>query len=108
MVVFAMVTYYTVLARKRSTSRAWMLNFWLSFNTLLFTLGTINLACSIRFNENAWINEREYPGGPFSYMIEQGSLPFMTLGNTASILASFLSDGLLVCLRNISSGIQNH
>ncbi|KAJ7220986.1 hypothetical protein C8J57DRAFT_1094976 [Mycena rebaudengoi] len=94
MTIFAIVTYYTLLARKRSTSRMWI--FWLLFNTLLFTLGTINLACSIRFNENAWINEREYPGGPFSYMIEQGSLPFMTLGNTASILASFLSDGLLL------------
>jgi hypothetical protein len=70
--------------------------FWLVFNTLLFSLGTINLACSIRYNENAWVNDREYPGGPFNYLVEQGSLPFATLGNVASILASFMSDGMLV------------
>jgi len=70
--------------------------FWLVFNTLLFALGTINLACSIAYNENAWVNDREYPGGPFSYLIEQGSLPFVTLGNVASILASFMSDGMLL------------
>ncbi|KAJ7488133.1 hypothetical protein FB451DRAFT_1025849 [Mycena latifolia] len=93
-VVFATVTYYALLSRTMSKSRMWI--FWLVFNTLLFAMGTINLACSIRFNENAWVNDREYPGGPFNYLIEQQSLPFMTLGNVASILASFLSDGLLL------------
>ncbi|KAJ7691018.1 hypothetical protein B0H17DRAFT_935478 [Mycena rosella] len=92
--VFATVTYYILLSRSMSASRMWI--FWLGFNTLLFAMGTINLACSIRYNENAWVNDREYPGGPFSYLIEQQSLPFMTLGNVASILASFLSDGLLL------------
>ncbi|KAJ7131590.1 hypothetical protein C8R43DRAFT_1024742 [Mycena crocata] len=93
-VVFSTVTYYTLLMRTRTKSQMWVL--WLLFNTLLFSLGTINLACSIRFNENAWINDREYPGGPFNYLIEQGSVPFMTAGNVASILASFMSDGLLL------------
>lgn len=93
-VVFATVTYYILLNRSMGKSRMWI--FWLVFNALLFAMGTINLACVIRFNENAWVNDREYPGGPFSYLIEQQSLPFMTLGNVASILASFLSDGLLL------------
>ncbi|KAJ6575976.1 hypothetical protein DFH09DRAFT_1150142 [Mycena vulgaris] len=92
--VFATVSYYTILSR--SMTKSWIWIFWLVFNTLLFATGTINLACSIRFNQNAWVNDREYPGGPFSYLVEQQSLPFMTLGNVASILASFLSDGLLL------------
>ncbi|KAJ7489631.1 hypothetical protein B0H11DRAFT_1059384 [Mycena galericulata] len=92
--VFATVTYYTLLTRSRSKSRMWI--FWLVLNTALFAMGTINLACSIRFNENAWINDREYPGGPFNYLIDEQSVPFMTLGNVASILASFMSDGLLL------------
>jgi len=92
--VFATVTYYTILSRSRLKSRIWI--FWLVFNTLTFAMGTINLACSIRYNENAWVNDREYPGGPFAYLLEQQALPFMTLSNTASILASFLSDGLLL------------
>ncbi|KAF5371106.1 hypothetical protein D9758_004101 [Tetrapyrgos nigripes] len=94
-VIFCMVTYYTLAQRKRfPQSKAWIA--WLVFNTLLFAFGTINLACSIRFNENAWVNDREYPGGPFAYMVEQQSITLLTLGNSASILASFLSDGLLL------------
>ncbi|KAK7046425.1 hypothetical protein R3P38DRAFT_2506511 [Favolaschia claudopus] len=91
--VFAAVTYYTIKMRA-SSNGMWM--FWLIFNFLEFAFGTINLACSVTYNENAWVNDREYPGGPFNYLIEQGSLPFMTLGNSASILASFLSDGMLL------------
>ncbi|KAJ7718201.1 hypothetical protein DFH07DRAFT_784989 [Mycena maculata] len=93
-VVFATVTYYTLLMRGRTASR--MRIFWLIFNTLIFSMGTINLACSIAYNENAWVNDREYPGGPFNYLIGEQSISFMTLGNVASILASFMSDGLLL------------
>ncbi|KAJ6503872.1 hypothetical protein C8R45DRAFT_924212 [Mycena sanguinolenta] len=96
--VFAVVTYYTLQLRSSAASgtrkRMWI--FWLAFNSLQFAFGTINLACSIAFNENAWINDRGYPGGPFSYLVEQGNIPFATLGNVASILASFLSDGMLL------------
>ncbi|KAJ7625907.1 hypothetical protein FB45DRAFT_922612 [Roridomyces roridus] len=94
-VVFAIVTYYTLLARTRARSTyMWIVS--LVFNMALFCMGTINLACSIKYNENAWVNERDYPGGPFNYLVEQQAIPFMTLGNVASILASFLSDGLLL------------
>jgi hypothetical protein len=93
--VFATVTYYTLQLRSTGNKgHLWI--FWLIFNSLQFAFGTINLACSIAFNENAWINDRQFPGGPFSYLVEEGNLPFVTLGNVASILASFLSDGMLV------------
>ncbi|KAJ7624844.1 hypothetical protein FB45DRAFT_751572 [Roridomyces roridus] len=97
MVVFATVIYYTLLARTRSRARPkYMWIVCLVFNIAVFSMGTINLACSIRYNENAWVNDRGYPGGPFNYLVEQQAIPFMTLGNVASILASFLSDGLLL------------
>ncbi|KAF7350163.1 hypothetical protein MVEN_01318800 [Mycena venus] len=92
--VFGTVTYYTLQMRSAGKGRIWI--FWLVFSALQFAFGTINLACSIAYNENAWVNDRAYPGGPFSYLIEQGNLPFATLGNSASILASFLSDGMLL------------
>ncbi|EEB86987.1 hypothetical protein MPER_15871, partial [Moniliophthora perniciosa FA553] len=50
----------------------------------------------IRYNENAWVTQRGYPGGSFSYLIEQQNHPVLTLGNTASILASFWADGLML------------
>lgn len=84
--------YYTIQQRHKRSR--WI--GWLIFNSLLFAIGTINLACSIKFNEDAWINEREYPGGPYEFIVQQQSRPILTLGNTASILASFMADGLLV------------
>ncbi|KAJ7214428.1 hypothetical protein GGX14DRAFT_563243 [Mycena pura] len=91
-VVYAAVIYYTM--QSRTTKRMWI--WWLAFNTLLFAFGTINLACIIKYNENAWVNYRQYPGGPLNYLIEEQNVWFMTLGNVASILASFMSDGLLL------------
>ncbi|KAL0568750.1 hypothetical protein V5O48_013238 [Marasmius crinis-equi] len=88
--VFFTVTYY--LFTKKTQHKL----FWLLFNGLLFAFGTINLACSILFNENAWVNKRGYPGGPKAYLWEQQAIPTQTLGNSASILASFLADGLML------------
>lgn len=90
--IFAIVTYYTI--QRRNITRRWML--WLILNSTLFALGTINLACNINFNESAWINERQYPGGPFHFLMEQQTRPVLTLANVATILVSFLADGLLV------------
>ncbi|KAG6837986.1 hypothetical protein H0H93_008380 [Arthromyces matolae] len=46
----------------------------------------------------AWIDDRDYPGGPYNFLMEQQSRPILTVGNTASILGSFLADGILVRL----------
>ncbi|KAG7095435.1 hypothetical protein E1B28_006184 [Marasmius oreades] len=70
--------------------------FWLLFNGFLFAFGTINLACGIFYNQNAWVTKREYPGGPFAYLSEQQALSTQTLGNSAAILASFFADGLML------------
>ncbi|KAK1230308.1 hypothetical protein PQX77_006601 [Marasmius sp. AFHP31] len=88
--VFFTVTYF--LLKKKMQYKL----FWLLFNGFLFAFGTISLACSIYYNENAWVNQREYPGGPLAYLFEQQALPTQTLGNTAAILASFFADGLML------------
>ncbi|KAL0065744.1 hypothetical protein AAF712_007227 [Marasmius tenuissimus] len=88
--VFFTVTYF-LLKKKMQYKLLWLL-----FNGSLFAFGTISLACSIYYNENAWVNQREYPGGPLVYLFEQQALPTQTLGNTAAILASFFADGLML------------
>ncbi|KAF8076135.1 hypothetical protein FPV67DRAFT_1664435 [Lyophyllum atratum] len=85
---------YHVLRRPQSSAKSRI--FWLAFLVVLLTTSTINIACSIKFNQSAWVDERNYPGGPIQFMFEQQSRPILTLGNTASILASFLADGLLL------------
>ncbi|KAG6911724.1 hypothetical protein DXG01_007974 [Tephrocybe rancida] len=51
---------------------------------------------AIKFNQSAWIDERNYPGGPYNFLLEQQTRPILTVGNTASILGSFLADGILL------------
>ncbi|KAJ8083121.1 hypothetical protein PM082_008990 [Marasmius tenuissimus] len=89
--VFFTVTYF-LLKKKMQYKLLWLL-----FNGSLFAFGTISLACSIYYNENAWVNQREYPSGPFAYLFEQQALPTQTLGNTAAILASFFADATTGC-----------
>ncbi|KAL0961269.1 hypothetical protein HGRIS_006232 [Hohenbuehelia grisea] len=90
--IFAVVMYCTIYREMTTWRRAG----WITFNTVLFVMGTINLACSIHFNESAWVSERNYPNGAFAFLTEQQSRPVLTLGNTASIICSFMADGLLL------------
>ncbi|KAF8870731.1 hypothetical protein BD779DRAFT_1454904 [Infundibulicybe gibba] len=93
--VFATVLYFMFLPEQmRRRGPRWV--GWLAMTCSLFAVGTTNLACSIGFNEAAWVNERNYPGGPAAFLTEQQGRAIMTVGNSATILASFLADGLLL------------
>ncbi|CAL1697306.1 unnamed protein product [Somion occarium] len=89
-VIFFMCAYYLVQERKKGNWR------WLSFIALLFALGTINVVMNIHFNELAWIDERNYPGGPLAFILEQQSIKTNIAGNAVSAVVPFLADGLLI------------
>jgi hypothetical protein len=89
--IYTLATYYGLRQNKIS----WR---WILFNTTLFVFGTVNLATSIHFNETAWIDERNYPGGPYAFLVEQQSRPVQTVGNAASVITSTMAEGLLVSL----------
>ncbi|KIJ44347.1 hypothetical protein M422DRAFT_30489 [Sphaerobolus stellatus SS14] len=88
--IYFMTTYYLIIERKRSNWK------WLLFVFLLFSLGTLNIVFNMHFNEQAWIDDRNYPGGPLAYLLEQQSVPIQTAGNAESILISFMADALLI------------
>lgn len=71
--------------------------FWLLYISTLFALGTANICLNINFNELTWIDDRNYPGGPLAFLLEQQARPANTAGNAAAIIITFLADGLLVC-----------
>jgi len=50
----------------------------------------------MRFGQMVWIDNREYPGGPYAYLVQQEGNTLLTAGDAESILVSFLTDGLLV------------
>ncbi|EMD34961.1 hypothetical protein CERSUDRAFT_116481 [Gelatoporia subvermispora B] len=89
-VIFSMCTYYIIQENKASNAK------WFALVCALFASGTINICMNIHFNELTWIDERNYPGGPLAFLLEQQSVWTNTLGNSASLVATFLADGLLI------------
>ena len=58
MAVYATCTYHLY----RSKKFPWMQQIYI---TVLFVLAAVTIACNINFNELAWIDERNYPGGRY-------------------------------------------
>ncbi len=83
-------TYYLLMSRN---PLRWRLH---AFNTTIFALGTIHIATTIRFAQQAWIFERDYDGGPYAFLLHEESRPIVLLGLSAASVAGFLIDGLLV------------
>lgn len=71
---------------------------WLLFIFVLFACGTVNISINMTFNEWAWIDFREYPGGPLQFLLEQQSNVVNTWGNAISTVVELLTDALLVSL----------
>lgn len=62
----------------------------------LFILGTIGNASQMRIVQEAYIDNRNYPGGPGAYDVYDGSVLTNVLGTAAYIINAWLADGLLV------------
>ncbi|EMD34971.1 hypothetical protein CERSUDRAFT_124979 [Gelatoporia subvermispora B] len=88
--VFFMCTHYMIQEGRRSNLK------WFAFISVLFASGTINICMNMHYAELAWIDERDYPGGPLAFLLQQESLTTATVGNSASIIATFLAQGLLI------------
>jgi len=69
---------------------------WLPLVATLFILGTVNIACNINYTQLAWINDRDYPGGPVMFIVEQQTMPVNMTALATSIVALFLSDSFLI------------
>ncbi|PCH37191.1 hypothetical protein WOLCODRAFT_140757 [Wolfiporia cocos MD-104 SS10] len=71
---------------------------WLSalFATILFALGTMNIACNIRFNEMTWIDDRNFPGGPYQFILQEEALAVNVIANAVTVVATSMADGLLL------------
>lgn len=88
-VIFAMTLFHILYNNRKIW---WQFAFIIS----LFVLGTINIICNLNFNQKAWIDNRNYPGGPVGYLQDQQAIPVDTVGNAAGCITTFLADGFLV------------
>ena len=78
---------------KDKTNASWK---WLLFILVLFANGTANICFNVHFNEMAWIDQRNYPGGPLAFLNEQQALPINTAGNVNLVVSVILAQMLLV------------
>ena len=69
---------------------------FLVYITVQFILATLFQASSARFTQLAFINNRDYPGGPGAYELSFFYIPVDMLGNAAYVLSNWLADALLV------------
>jgi hypothetical protein len=80
---------------KRSDKKWTILN--IAFVTLSLALGTLGNAGSARTAQLTWIDNRNYPGGPNAFTVDQYNIPSNIFGDTGFVLCSWLQDIYLVC-----------
>lgn len=94
--LFAICAY--ILVRQMSRSNyARQLGF-LVYIVTVFILGTLLTVSSSAFTQLAFVDNRNFPGGPAVYEQLMSWIPVDELGNVALVLSSFFNDALLVSL----------
>jgi hypothetical protein len=68
----------------------------LVYITTTFILSTLFMAALADFTQLAFIQYRDYPGGPNAFENNMFGIPVDNLGNVCGFLTMFLSDGLVV------------
>ncbi|KAG1764890.1 hypothetical protein EV702DRAFT_1204815 [Suillus placidus] len=70
--------------------------FLLIYITVSFILGTLFIASLADFTQLAFIQDRNYPGGPNAFENDMFSIPIDNLGNVTGMLTTLLADALVV------------
>ena len=68
----------------------------LVYITVSFLLGTLFMIALAAFTQEAFVDDRNYPGGPNAFENNEFSIPVDDAGNAAFVLSNWLSDALLV------------
>lgn len=77
----------------------------LVFVALDLTVNTIFLGAAEQFNVQAFVYDRNYPGGPSAYMLERAFVIPNMIANFCLVISTCLSDILLVCRATYSGMI---
>ena len=66
------------------------------FAVLIFCLNTMYIGLLIQLTQQAYIDDRNFPGGPAGYELTESLIPINVGGNTALVVITMLADALLV------------
>lgn len=68
----------------------------LVYITVTFILSTLFMTALADFTQLAFIQDRNYPGGPNAFENDMFSIPVDNIGNVCGLITMLLSDGLVV------------
>ncbi len=70
------------------------------FVMIMFSLSTIFIGTAMQFTQQAYVDQRNFPGGPSAYEVLEFSLPIDSVANVTLVMSCFFADALLVsCLK---------
>lgn len=72
----------------------------ITYITTNFIIGSIGNALEIKFDEEEFIDDRGFPGGPVAFFRAEDSDLFNSIGFCLYVVNAWLQDGLLVRLQN--------
>lgn len=98
---------FTILARQVTRVDYKRQLVLLVFITVIFALGTIFMGTNVEFTQLAFIDNRNYPGGPGAYEQAMFWIPVDELGNVAFVLGNWLMDLLLESDRTFTFEISS-
>ncbi|KAL0955957.1 hypothetical protein HGRIS_002139 [Hohenbuehelia grisea] len=68
----------------------------LVYVSTIFTLSTLFMGSLAQFTQLAFIDNRNYPGGPGRYEVEMFPIPVDDIGSVTFVLSNCLCDGLII------------
>ncbi|KAH7903033.1 hypothetical protein BJ138DRAFT_1168621 [Hygrophoropsis aurantiaca] len=95
-VVLFVVCFYRLWERIRTKRREASTNFMLLYLISVFGFATVVFATNSKFVQLAFINNRDYPGGPGAYTNAMFSIPVNLVSSIAYLLANWCATGLML------------
>jgi len=91
------MSFYLLLQQWRFGKTSKKINvFLLTYITVMFILSTLFYAANAQFTQLAFIDNRDFPGGPNQFEQVMFSIPIDELGNVCAILTTWLADAMIV------------
>ena len=85
--------------KKRNLTRDALLTL---FVVLMFALNTALMGATIQYTQQAFVDFRDYPGGPSAFERVFFHGPISSVANGCLVVTTMLADALLVCIFNLA------
>ena len=103
-----MVFHSTYLLLNSKSGFAWksrMVKFYVIYGFVMLILFAISMAANQIMGQLMWIENRNFPGGPFDYYMANSTLWINIFGTATCIAGNYMNDALLVLQVHLSSSV---